>query len=262
MTAAALSETEIASALADAESRRADVVRFTLADPDLDLAAAYRVQARNIARRTDGGHPRVGVKLGLTSRAKQQQMGVAAPLTGILTADMTLGAGAPVPTAELIHARVEPEIAFVLAADLVGPGITADDARAAVASVHAALEIIDSRYRDFDFRLPDVVADNASSARYVLSSAALAPHEIDVTSEPVALVIDGETVATATGAATMGDPYVALALAANDLATRGDRLRAGEVVLSGALTDARPLLAGTVAEARFATLGTISVTAE
>jgi 2-oxo-3-hexenedioate decarboxylase len=254
-------EDSVARELAAAERGRREITRFTLAWEDLDLEAAYRIQGAGIRARITAGRHRVGVKLGLTSVAKQRQMGVSAPLVGILTDDMALVLGEPLHVDELIHPRVEPEIAFVMGADLVGPGATADDARAAVATVHAGIEVIDSRYRDFDFRLADVVADNASSARFVIDPVGLDPAGLDLVAEAVALSIDGGNPATATGAAVMGDPYAALALAANDLAGRADRIRAGEIVLSGALTDARTILPGQIASVAFTRLGSLALRA-
>ncbi|MGP3534181.1 2-keto-4-pentenoate hydratase [Microbacterium sp. RD1] len=244
--------------LADAESQRADLARLTDQWESLDTETAYEVQARGIALRAAVGHPRIGIKLGLTSPAKQRQMSVDAPIVGVLTADMRL-AGQDVPLDTLIHAKAEPEIAFVLGRDLVGPGVTAEDARAGVARVHGAIEIIDSRFRDYLFRLPDVIADNASSALFVLTTDGVAPDEVSVVSETVDLLVDGEVVDSATGAAVMGDPYAALAFAANDLAGRGDRLRAGDVVLSGGMTDAKTIAKDGRIEARFAHLGTVAV---
>jgi 2-oxo-3-hexenedioate decarboxylase len=248
-------EQSVAAELAAAEHERRDVERFTATWTDLTVPAGYRIQAAGIERRLAAGRRRVGVKLGLTSFAKQRQMGVDSPLVGILTDDMVLAAGADLVAGELIHPRVEPEFAFVMAADLSGADCDAGTARAAVGRVHGAIEVIDSRYRDFDFRLPDVVADNASSARFVIDPAGVDPDDVDLVNESVTLSLDGETVAQATGAAVLGDPYLALAYAAVDLATRGDGIRAGEIVLSGALTDARAVVPGTRVLASFPAIG-------
>ncbi len=125
------------------------------------------MQDETLRRRLDRGERLVGVKLGLTSRAKQQRMGMAAPLTAWLTDAMVLPAGAAVPRDRLIHPRAEPEIVFVMRDRLAGPGVTAATALAAVGAVYGGVEVIDSRYRDFRFTLPDVVADNASSGCFV-----------------------------------------------------------------------------------------------
>ncbi|WP_396449136.1 2-keto-4-pentenoate hydratase [Actinomadura sp.] len=242
------------------ERGREDGGRLTERWPGLDVATAYRIQDAVLDRKVGGGETVVGVKLGLTSRAKQRRMGVDVPLTGWLTDAMTLAPGEPVPVGELIHPRAEPEIAFVMGGRLTGPGVTAERAMRAVASVHAAFEIIDSRFRDFAFDLPDVVADNASSGRFVLSARAVSPDGLDLAAEKCRLDAGGGTAATATGAAVLGHPANALALAANGLAERGKAIEPGWIVLTGALTDACPLRAGGVIAAEFASLGALSVT--
>jgi len=234
--------------------------RITEEWPDLDLDTAYRVQDALLERKTRAGERVVGVKLGLTSHAKQQRMGVDSPLTGWLTDAMSLPAGSPVVLDKMIHPRVEPEIVFTMGRRLAGPGVTPDQALAAVATVRAGFEVIDSRYRDFSFALPDVVADNASSCRFVLSDVELTPDELDLPTEPCRLEVDGKTVATATGADVQGHPAAALALAANGLARRGLAIEAGWTVLTGGLTDAVFLNPGTKITAEFGTLGTLVLT--
>jgi len=152
-----------ATVLLEAEAAGTDRPPITDEWPGLDLATAYAVQDETLRRRLARGERLVGVKLGLTSRAKQQRMGIGSPLVAWLTDAMVLPAGTPVPRERLIHPRAEPEIVFVMGSRLAGPGVTAATALAAVGSVHGGVEVIDSRYRDFRFTLPDVVADNASS---------------------------------------------------------------------------------------------------
>lgn len=224
--------------------------------PGLDLATAYRVQAEFVAAR---GERVIGVKLGLTSRAKQQRMGIDAPLTGWLTDGMVLPPGAPVPVNELIHPRVEPEIVFTLGARLKGPGVTPATAMAAVSKVSAGLEVIDSRYRDFRFTLPDVVADNASSARFTIGDVVCEPEALDLGLEACVLRAGGEIVDTATGAAVQGHPANALALAANALAERGQALEEGWLILTGGLTDAIPHRPGQEITAEFTHLGAVTL---
>ncbi|UMP06878.1 2-keto-4-pentenoate hydratase [Amycolatopsis sp. EV170708-02-1] len=224
--------------------------------PELDLATAYQVQTALVAAR---GARVIGVKLGLTSRAKQQRMGIDAPLTGWLTEDMAVEAGIPIPAGELIHPRVEPEIVFTLGTRLAGPGVTPATAMAAVRTVSAGLEVIDSRYRDFRFTLPDVVADNASSARFVLGDVTREPGTLDLGLEACVLRVDGEFADTATGAAVQGHPANALALAANALAERGLALEEGWHVLTGGLTDAIPFRPGHTVTAEFTHLGTVTL---
>lgn len=252
---------DVVSAAADALQRcerdRIDRVPLTEEFEGLDLDTAYAVQDEVLRRRIAAGETVVGVKLGLTSRAKQERMNVHAPLTGWLTDAMVLPAGVPVPQERLIHPRAEPEIVFVLGAPLEGPGVTAASAMAAVDWVYGGLEVIDSRYRDFRFTLPDVVADNASSACFVTGPVGRRPEGLDLLLEACLLEVDGVVVDSATGAAVQGHPAEALALAANDLARRGLRLEAGWIVLTGGMTDAVFTPPGTSIAAHFASLGSI-----
>ncbi|MFF2520927.1 2-keto-4-pentenoate hydratase [Streptomyces liangshanensis] len=249
-----------ARVLLDREARRTDGGRITDEWPGLDVATAYQVQDALLARKKADGEAVVGVKLGLTSRAKQRRMGISSPLTGWLTDAMALPVDVPVPLGGLIHPRVEPEIVFVMAERLAGPGVTAATAMAAVGSVHAGVEIIDSRYTDFAFRLPDVVADNASSARFVVSPEGHDPRGLDLTLEACLLSVDGEVVDSATGAAVQGHPAEALALAANALAERGSAIEAGWLVLTGGMTDAVFVEPGRPITVEFTHLGRITVT--
>lgn len=248
-----------ADALLTAEAARTD--RHPLTDdwPELDLETGYRVQAEVIAHKIARGEKIIGVKLGLTSQAKQQRMGVTSPLTGWLTDAMVLEAQTPIPTADLIHPRVEPEIVFVLGERLAGPGVTAESAMAAVRSVYGGVEVIDSRYTDFKFTLPDVVADNASSSLFALGGVELEPQDLDLAAEEVVLSVGGTAVDRATGAAVQGHPAEALALAANALAERGLALEPGWIVLTGGMTDAVFVEPGQPITAEFSHLGSITV---
>ncbi len=248
-----------ADVLQACEQDRVDRPPITDEWPELDLASAYAVQDEVLRRKLEAGERLVGVKLGLTSRAKQQRMNVHAPLTGWLTDAMVLPAGVPVPQDQLIHPRAEPEIVFVLGRALEGPGVTAATAMAAVDMVYGGLEIIDSRYRDFRFTLTDVVADNASSAKFVIGGVGRRPEELDLALEAVLLEVDGAVVDSATGAAVQGHPAEALALAANDLAQRGLRLEAGWIVLTGGMTDAVFTPPGSTVGAHFTNLGSVVV---
>lgn len=246
------------------ERERRDGGKLTDDFPGLDLALAYQAQDLLIERKLQAGERLVGAKLGLTSAAKQRRMGIDAPLTAWLTDAMAVPEASPaaVRLDELIHPRVEPEIVFILGEDLAGPGITPERALAAVAKVAAGYEVIDSRYTDFKFTLPDVVADNASSARFGISSELFDPADVDLVAEEAVLRINGEEVDRATGAAVQGNPAAALALAANDLGRRGRTLKAGWIVLTGGMTDAVFLHPGDTVRVDFATLGSVSVRGE
>lgn len=251
---------EAAEALLAAEANRQDRGRITDEWPELDIDTAYQVQDALIAKRVDRGEHVVGVKLGLTSRAKQERMGIDSPLTATLTDAYILAADQPVPMGDLIHPRVEPEIVFVMGEDLEGPGITAARAFEAVTTVSAGFEVIDSRYRDFSFALPDVIADNASSALFSVGPIAVSPGDLDLALEAVSLSVNGQVVATATGAAVQGHPAEALALAANSLGARGQKIPAGAIVLTGGLTDAVPVSPDTAITAEFTHFGAIHIT--
>lgn len=244
--------------LLEAEQRAA--ARDPLSDswPELDVATGYRVQDRTLELRRERGEVVVGVKLGFTSRAKQAQMGIDEPISAWLTDAMALPASGRIPTDALIHARAEPELAFVLGRRLRGPGVTSAAALAAVERVHAAVEIIDSRYEQFRFTLADVVADNASSAGFLLGAAGRRPEALDLSLEACLLEVDGTVVASATGAAVMGDPAQALAECANALARRGHGLEPGWIVLTGGLTEAVPIQGGATVRAAFTNLGNVT----
>ncbi|MGV9386713.1 2-keto-4-pentenoate hydratase [Nonomuraea sp. NPDC003707] len=248
-----------ASELLGRETGRRAGGRITAQWPELDLATAYQVQAELLRRKVEAGERVVGVKLGLTSRAKQQRMGIDSPLTAWLTDAMVLPAGAPVPLEALIHPRVEPEIVFVMGERLAGPGVSAASALAAVQSVHAGFEVIDSRYENFSFTLPDVVADNASSARFIVGGKPVPPTGLDLALEGCLLGIDGAIVDTATGAAVQGHPAEALALAANALGRRGLAIEQGWIVLTGGLTDAVFIERGHTISAEFTHLGSLTL---
>ena len=249
----------VADELLRCEDERRDRDPFTDEWPELDLDTGYAVQDLVLEKRLARGETLVGVKLGLTSRAKQQRMGVHVPLVAWLTDAMVLPAGVPVPQDRLIHPRVEPELVFVMAERLQGPGVTAATAMAAVGTVLGGAEVIDSRYRDFRFTAGDVVADNASSGAYVTGPVSLPPTELDLALEAVLVEVDGQVVDSAAGAAVLGHPGEALALAANELSRRGRTIEPGWVVLTGGMTDAVPVPAGTTVAMHFTNLGSVHV---
>jgi 2-oxo-3-hexenedioate decarboxylase len=252
---------EAASVLLDAEASAQDGAPLTDEWKELDLPTAYKIQDETLRRRLARGERLLGVKLGLTSVAKQRTMGIDRPLVAWLTDAMVLAAGTPIGSG-LIHPRAEPEIVFVLRRRVEGPGITAAEALEAVGSVYAGIEVIDSRFADFRFTLPDVVADNASASRFVLGPIGIATGELDLSLEACLLHVDGVAVDSATGAAVQGHPAQALAFAANTLAERGLALEAGWTVLTGGMTDAVPMPPGTTVMAEFTHLGTVVLHAD
>jgi 2-keto-4-pentenoate hydratase len=186
-------------------------------------------------------------------------MGVAEPLYGELTDAMLLDVGQPLDTGELIQPRVEPEIAFLLGADLAGERVTAAQVLAATAAVTPAVEVLDSRYAGYAFTLPDVVADNASAARLVLGGVRQAADGIDLRLVGCVLELGGRVRATAAGAAALGHPAAAVAWLVRALARRDRGLAVGDLVLSGGLTEAVAVAPGDVVVARFGRLGTVEL---
>ena len=225
--------------------------------PELDLDIGYRIQDLSLRMRLERGEHLVGVKLGLTSKAKQQRMGVHVPFVAWLTDAMILPAGDPVPQSRLIHPRAEPEIVLVMGARLEGPAVSCATAMSAVSSVWAGVEIIDSRYKDFRFTAGDVVADNASSGAFVTGPIGIEPSRLDLSLEAVLVEVDGVVVDSATGAAVQGHPGEALALAANDLARRGHAIEKDWIVLTGGMTDAVPVSPGASVTMAFTNLGSV-----
>ena len=249
----------IAAELASAERERKAIRPLTETVPDLDAGTAYDVQWAGVQARLDAGQTLIGAKLGLTSRVKQRAMNVDTPLYGWVTSGMVTPFGEPVPRSGFIHPRVEPEIAFRLGRDLQAPA-TVTDVLAATDAVLAAVDVLDSRYEDYRFTLPDVIADNASAGSFLLGPRAPAPSDlVDLALLGCLLRVDGEVVATAAGAATMGHPAAAVAWLVNRLGERGQGLRAGMLVFSGGLTEPVPLEPGTAVTAEFDGLGAIEV---
>lgn len=208
-------------------------VRDLIGDTDQD--AAYAVQSALLARRVAAGARRTGRKIGLTSPAVQRQFGVFAPDFGVLLDDMVYTDREPVPLGRFLQPRIEAEVAFVLGRDLEGTAPTAADVLAATAFLLPALEIVDSRVADWDIAITDTIADNASTGAVVLGGTPAAAHAVDLPGVGMALDHRGETVSTGSGAACLGTPVAAVVWLARTVARRGAPLRAGEIVLSGAL---------------------------
>jgi 2-oxo-3-hexenedioate decarboxylase len=225
-----------------------------LAEP-LTLDQAYEVQALLLARRYRRGERPIGIKMGFTSRAKMAQMGVNDLIWGRLTDRMLFRAGDTISRRAFVHPRAEPEIAFLLKTPLSGT-VDATTAMSAVAAVAAALEIIDSRYRDFKFSLTDVVADNSSSSALVVGR--WVEPTFDLGTLRMQLVIDGVVRQTGSSAAILGHPIESLINAARLVAERGETLKAGDIVMAGAATAAEALAPGQQVRAEVERLGSVS----
>lgn len=248
-----------AQRLIDAAESRVATTALTTEHPDLDVSTAYDIQAEVVKARIDKGHRVIGAKLGLTSAAKQKQMNVSEPLYGWLTSDMQIDTGAGLQCSNFIQPRCEPEIAFLLGTDLSGSHVSAAHVLAATTFVFAAVDVLDSRFAGYSFTLPDVAADNSSSAGFSLGGTAVAPQGLDLRTLGCVFEKNGELVATASGAAVLGHPAASVAWLVRKLATRGEGLKAGHIILSGAMTEAIAVAPGDCVTARFDGLGTVEV---
>lgn len=231
----------------------------TLLDDGGDLETAYAVQQLNVRRDLDAGRRIVGRKIGLTSVAVQRQLGVDQPDFGALFADMAVPDGAEVPAGQLLQPKVEAEIAFVLGRDLPDRACTVVDLLRAVDFALPALEIVDSRVRNWDISLVDTVADNASCGLYVLGGTPVPLTRVDVRAATMTMTRGGVTASEGTGADCLGSPLHAAVWLASALAERGDPLRAGDLVLTGALGPMIPTAPGEEFEAHISELGSVRV---
>ncbi len=209
-----------------------------------DAAAAYTVQEINTRLWEAEGRRIVGRKAGLTAKAVQQQLGVDQPDFGVLFDDMRVADGGTLDPAKCVQPKAEAEIAFVLGSDLPSASSTPAEVAAAVATVHAAIEIVDSRIADWKITFADTVADNGSSAFFVLADEGLPLEGLDLESAAMVMAINGETVSQGIGSAALGNPLNAAAWLACTLAQRGEPLKAGDILLAGALGPMVALKAG------------------
>jgi len=222
----------------DAELNAKEITKITDDYPEMTYEDAYDIQWTARAAKEKRGHKIVGMKMGLTSQAKMKQMGVPNPCYGYLADYFSFGDGAEIKIDELIHPKVEAEIAFVLKDDLSGPGCHIGDVLSATDFVMPAVEIIDSRYKDFKFDLKSVIADNSSSSRYVTGGRIKNIKDLDLKTLGVVMEINGE---------------------ANMMAERGETLKAGSYILSGAMTAAMSVKKGDNVTVKFQDLGTLSM---
>jgi 2-oxo-3-hexenedioate decarboxylase len=212
-----------------------------------ELEEAYDMQRSLIQMRVAEGEKIVGMKMGLTSRAKMEQVGVHEPIYGHLTDAMQLSSGASLRCAAHCHPRIEPEIAFLLKTDLEGP-TTFEKSESAIESVGAAMEVIDSRYKNFQFTLTDVVADNASSSHFVLPPVWIPWGETEIDRLDIQLCRNGKVEQEGNSSAILDHPVCSLEALANALSMRGEKLSAGMIILAGAATAAIELHPGDLIE--------------
>ncbi|MFF2553056.1 2-keto-4-pentenoate hydratase [Nocardia sp. NPDC058058] len=234
---------ELADELAVAERDRIALDPLVARHPDIDVVDAYEIQLINMRRRFAGGAKVVGHKVGLSSKAMQQMMGVDEPDYGHLLEEMEVFEDVPVDTAKFLYPRVEVEVGFILGADLPGEDCTEEDVLKATVAYAPSIELIDTRIKDWKIGLCDTIADNASSAGFVLGKQRVAPDQLDIKAIDAVLTRNGEVIAEGRSDAVLGDPTIAVAWLARKVAQFGVRLKAGDIILPGSCTraiDARP----------------------
>ena len=236
-----------------------DTPKITDEHPQMDFDDAYAIQDRILAAKLKGGARVAGYKAGLTSHAKMKQMGVSDPVFGFLVDEFTVADGGEVKVSELIHPKVEPEIAFVTRTELRGPGCNIASVLAASDIVLPGIEVIDSRYRDFKFDVKSVIADNTSAVRFVVGGHAVDARSVDLRTTGIVLEKNGVPVALGAGAAVLGHPAAAVAMLVNHLGRRGKSLPAGSLVLSGGITEAVSVQKGDHVTLRVQGMGSVSL---
>jgi 2-oxopent-4-enoate hydratase len=249
---------DLAAQLHNAELTRCTIPPLSEQVPGLSVADSYRIQQLNVARRLRDGGVIVGHKVGLTSVAMQEQLGVDEPDYGVLFADMLVDDGRPIPVSGLIQPRVEAEVAFIMARELRGPGVTEADALEAIVGALPVIEVIDSRISAWKIGLTDTIADNASCAKVVRGEVVTPIAGLDLRTIGMILTVDGEVVSTAAGAAVLGNPIRGVVWLANKLAEFGVSLQPGDLVLAGALHASIPVTEGMSVHAEFANIGGIT----
>jgi 2-oxopent-4-enoate/cis-2-oxohex-4-enoate hydratase len=234
---------------------------LTEREPAIDIDDAYRISLRFLERRSADGERVVGKKIGVTSKAVQDMLGVHQPDFGFLTDRMAVvnGSVLGIAAAGLIQPRAEGEIAFVLKKDLKGPGITEDQVLDATDYVSPCFEIVDSRIHDWKIRIQDTVADNASCGVFVLGAERVPPQALDLAAVKMDIHKNGAHVASGLGAAVQGHPATAVAWLANTLGQYGIPFRKGEIILSGSLAPLLPALPGDRFHMTLAGIGEASI---
>jgi 2-oxopent-4-enoate hydratase len=258
MTAASLDQ-QLADELWSADRHAKPIAALTDRYPDLDVEDAYAIQTINIDRRIAAGERVIGRKIGLTSAPVQQLLGVSEPDFGVLTDSMFVEDGDLIDLGRLVQPRVEAELAFVMEHDLAGPGVTTAGALAAIAGALPAVEIVDSRVADWKIKLVDTVADNASSGLLVIGGRMRRVQDLDLRLLGVVVSRHGEVIDSGAGAAALGNPARCVAWLANKLGELGTGLKAGDIVLPGAVHKMVPVQSGDVFRAEFAHLGAVTL---
>lgn len=248
-----------AQELYQAEAECSQIQQLTGREPAMTVDDAYKIQLENVKRRLAEGEKIIGMKIGLTSRAMQNLLGVNEPDYGHLTDRMLLLEGQGCPMDELIQPKVEGELAFCLGKPLKGPGITVADVYNATAWVAPSIEVVDSRIQDWKLTLADTVADNGSSARLILGACMKPIKKVDMRLIGMTLEKNGEHVNSGCGVEVLGNPAASVAWLVNKLAEYDIGLEAGNILLSGAVTAAIPAAKGDAFTVRFQGMGSVVV---
>lgn len=249
---------DIASELVNAEENKVAIERFTKERyPDLTVEQAYHIQEALIQIKRIDGHKVIAPKMGLTSKAKWEQMNVDTPIYGYIFDSMKVED--VIVHSNYIHPKIEPEIGIVLASDMEGPGVTRDDVLKNIAYVFSAVEIIDSRYKDFDFQLSDVIADNSSAKGYIFSDQRIPVDQLDLANEEVEIIKNGSVIAKGAGRNVLDHPAESIVALVNMLGEQGQIVKKGEPIMTGGMTSAVLIQPGDVVEINYTTLPTIKV---
>ena len=248
-----------AQQLWDAEQGRYQIDMLTLHDPDMTVEDAYAVQLENVRRREAAGQKVIGMKIGLTSAGMQKLLNVNEPDYGHLFDNMLLLERDTCSMSGLIQPKVEGELSFCLNKTLKGPGVTIADVYDATAWVTPSIEIVDSRIKDWKIKLCDTIADNGSSARFMLGGRMVPVGAVDMRLTGMTLEKNGELVSSGTTAEVWGNPAASVAWLANKLGQFGIELKAGSIVMAGAVTAALPAQAGDAFTVSFQGLGSVTV---
>ncbi len=253
---------QVSGELIEAEKSCCPVVALTERFPDVSYEDAYAIQLKTFDTLVKSGAVIVGKKIGLTSKAMQDQMNIREPDYGMIVDRMVAREGAPIPMSSLILPKIEPELAFLLKEDLKGPGITVANVLEATEGVLPAFEVIDSRYKDWKITVKDSISDNASAALMILGGKLTPITDIDLRYVGLVLEKNGSLVSTAAGAAVLGNPAQSVAWLANKLTEYGISLKKGEFVMSGSFVQAVNVEAGSSLRATFDRIGSVSVSFE
>ncbi|QSR33477.1 2-oxopent-4-enoate hydratase [Marinobacterium iners] len=233
---------------------------FTERFDDINIEDAYNISLRMIERRVAAGEKIIGKKIGVTSKAVQNMLNVHQPDFGFLTDSMAYSEGQEMPiSTQLMQPKAEGEIAFILKKDLLGPGITNADVLAATDCVIPCFEVVDSRIENWNIKIEDTVADNASCGLFILGDKAVDPRKVDLATCGMVVEKNGSIISTGAGAAALGSPVNCVAWLANTLGEFGIPLKAGEVILSGSLVPLEPVQAGDFMSVSIGGIGSASV---